>query len=82
MKEFEQIFSMSEALFSVWDTDSNGMIDCIEIFTVMITFADSRSEDKVRFLIDFFDFNERGYLEEVDLHFLAYNVIHTTVKLF
>ena len=62
LKEFQQIFSMSEAVFSVWDTDSNGLIDCIEFFTGMIVFSNARNEDKIRFLIDLFDFNENGYL--------------------
>ena len=51
----------------MWDTDSNGMVDCIELFCVLILFAEGRVEDKIRFLADFFDFNQNGYLEEVDL---------------
>ena len=43
------------------------MIDCIEFFTVMIIFTDGRIEDKIRFLFDLYDFNQNGYLEEVDL---------------
>ena len=58
---------MNESVFSMWDTDSNGMIDCIELFCVLILYADGRVEDKIRFLADFFDFNQNGYLEEVDL---------------
>lgn len=48
---------MNEAVFSVWDTDSNGLIDCIEFFTGMIVFSNSNVVDKIRFLIEFFDFN-------------------------
>jgi Ca2+-binding EF-hand superfamily protein len=81
-KEFEQIFMMNEAVFSIWDTDSNGMIDCIEFFTVLIVFADGRVEDKLRLLLDLYDFDQKGYLEEVDLHFMAYTVVLSTVKLF
>ena len=62
LKEFQQIFSMNEAVFSVWDTDSNGLIDCIEFFTGMIVFSNARVEDKLRFLIELFDFNANGYL--------------------
>ena len=82
LKEFEQIFCMSEAVFSVWDTDSNGLIDCIEFFTAMIVFSDARIEDKLRFLLDIFDFNENGYLTEIELHFLAFNVLTATAKVF
>lgn len=81
-KEFEQIFMMNEAVFSIWDTDSNGMIDCIEFFTVLIVFADGRVEDKLRLLLDLYDFDQKGYLEEVDLHFMAYTIVLSTVKLF
>ena len=73
---------MNEAVFSVWDTDSNGLIDCIEFFTGMIIFSNSRIEDKLRFLIDLFDFNENGYLQEVEIQFMAYNVLTATAKVF
>ena len=73
---------MSEAVFSVWDTDSNGLIDCIEFFTGMIVFSNARVEDKLRFLIELFDFNQNGYLIDVELQFLCYNVISSTAKTF
>ena len=82
LKEFQQVFSMSEAVFSVWDTDSNGLIDCVEFFTGLIIFSDSRMEDKIRFLIDLFDFNGNGYLQEVEIQFLCYNVLSSTAKMF
>ena len=53
---------MNEAVFSVWDTDSNGLIDCLEFFTGMVVFADARIEDKLRMLIELFDLNDNGYL--------------------
>ena len=40
------------------DTDGNGLIDVIEIFSIMAIFSDSRLEDRIRFLFDLFDFNE------------------------
>ena len=58
---------MNEAVFSVWDTDSNGLIDCLEFFTGMVVFADARIEDKLRMLIELFDLNENGYLQDVEL---------------
>ena len=82
LKEFVQIFSMSEAVFSVWDTDSNGLIDCIEFFTGMIVFANARLEDKLRQLIELFDFNQNGYLNDTELMFLCYNVLSATATTF
>ncbi len=58
---------MSEAVFSVWDTDSNGLIDMIEFFTGMAIFSSSKTEDKLRFLIELFDFNANGYLLDTEL---------------
>jgi Ca2+-binding EF-hand superfamily protein len=82
LKEFQQIFSMSEAVFSVWDTDSNGLIDLIEFFTGMIIFANARVEDKLRFLIDLFDFNQNGFLQDMELQFMVFNVLTATAKTF
>jgi Ca2+-binding EF-hand superfamily protein len=73
---------MSEAVFSVWDTDSNGLIDCIEFFTALIVFCDCRMEDKIRFLLDLYDFNENGYLQEVEIQFMCYNILNATAKTF
>ena len=58
------------------------MVDCIEFFTVLIVFADSKLEDKIRFLFELYDFNQNGYLEESDLHFLALNAISGCCKVF
>ena len=74
-REFEQIFALNEAVFSIWDTDSNGMIDCIEFFTVLIVFAEGRVEDKLRLLLELYDFDQKGYLDEVEIHFMAFTVI-------
>ena len=57
LREFEQIFALNEAVFSIWDPDSNGMVDCIEFFTVLIIFAEGRVEDKLRLLMELFDFD-------------------------
>ena len=82
LKEFEQIFSFPEAVFNVWDTNHNGMIDCIEFFTVLVIYSKARLEDKIRFLFEFYDLNTRGYLLEIDLHFMAFTVLTGTMKLF
>ena len=82
MREFEQIFAINEAVFSLWDAHANGMVDCIEFFTVMTVFSDSKIEDKIRFLFDFYDFNQNGYLEEADMQFMALTAITGCVKVF
>jgi hypothetical protein len=47
LSEFEQIFSANEAAFSIWDSDNNGIIDGLEIFTGLAFFAEARIEDKL-----------------------------------
>jgi Ca2+-binding EF-hand superfamily protein len=58
------------------------MIDCIEFFTVLVIYSKARLEDKIRFLFEFYDLNTRGYLLEIDLHFMAFTVLTGTMKLF
>ena len=69
LTEFETIFNSNEKIFAVWDTDNNGLIDALELFSGLITFADSRADDKLRFLFDLFDFNEIQSLSVMDLEF-------------
>ena len=57
LTEFEIIFSQSERMFQIWDHDNNGLIDALELFAGLIVFADSKAEDKIRFIFDLFDFN-------------------------
>lgn len=45
--EYEQIFGNSDAFF-VWDSDKNGVIDALEMFTGLILFSEARAEDKVK----------------------------------
>ena len=82
--EFDQLFGFNdtESLFSQLDHDANGVIDAIEVFTILAIFSDSRLEDRFRFLFEIFDFNERSWLEEIDLHFMIYTVINCIVKIF
>jgi hypothetical protein len=48
LTEFEQIFSLTETTFNVFDTDHNGLIDALELFSGMILFADAKAEEKIR----------------------------------
>jgi hypothetical protein len=36
----------------MFDTDKNGLVDAIEVFSCIIMFSDSKAEDKIRFLFD------------------------------
>ena len=57
LTEYDNIFSSNETSFKIFDTDSNGLIDALELFSALILFADSKFEEKIGFLFDIFDFN-------------------------
>lgn len=70
LTEFEQIFGANESSFKIWDTDENGLIDALELFSGLTLMSDSSFEDKINFLFDLFDFNEVGVLTLVELEFM------------
>jgi len=82
LTEFEQIFGSNESAFVIWDTDNNGLIDALELFSGLVVFADSKFEDKVRFLFDLFDFNELGSITPLDIEFMLYSIVVSTFKVF
>lgn len=48
LSEFEHIFGASESAFVIWDTDNNGLIDSLELFSGITLFSDTKFEDKIR----------------------------------
>ncbi len=48
LSEFEHIFGASEIAFVIWDTDNNGLIDSLELFSGIILFSETKFEDKIR----------------------------------
>lgn len=46
--EFKEIFKLGDALFLVLDTDNNGLVDMLEIFSSLALLSESRVEDKLR----------------------------------
>lgn len=52
------------------------------MFSGLITFADSRADDKLRFLFDLFDFNEIQSLSVMDLEFALQCIVMSTSKIF
>jgi Ca2+-binding EF-hand superfamily protein len=69
--EFSKIFGSSqESEFKIWDTDSNRLIDSLELFTGLTVFSNSEFEEKIRFLFDLYDFNELNSLSNIDIQFM------------
>ena len=75
--EFDQIMSLpeSEPLFNLLDDSGNGLVDYMELFTLLGVLAECRYEDKFRYLFELYDLNFRGYLEDVEVEFMTYNII-------
>ena len=82
LTEFEQIFGANESSFVIWDTDSNGLIDALELFSGLTLMSDSEFEDKVKFLFDLFDFNEIGILTLTELEFMIDCSMLSVFKIF
>jgi hypothetical protein len=89
LTEFEHIFGIGESTFVIWDTDNNGLVDSLELFSGISIFSDTKFDDKVRcttainiVLFDIFDFNEVDMLSPVDLEFMLYCCISAAYKVF
>ena len=48
LSEFEHIFGAGESAFVNWDTDNNGLIDSLEVFSGMCIFSNTKFDDKIR----------------------------------
>jgi len=94
LTEFEQIFGSNESSFVIWDTDDNGLIDALELFSGLILFADAKFEDRIRckknawkilsdlVLFDIFDFNELYSISVIDLEFMIHSCLSSTFKIY
>lgn len=81
LTEFEQIFGARIDEFQLWDTDRNGLIDAIEIFTGITIYSEGAVEDKFHFLFDLIDFNRRHQIGYYDLIFLFETYINAVFKM-
>ena len=57
------------------------LINALELFSGLIIFAESKFEEKARFLFDLFDFNELNSLSLIDLEFLLLSCANATFKI-
>ena len=46
--EFSHIFSCDYNIFKLWDTDKNGLIDALEVFSGLILFTTTDFDEKVK----------------------------------
>ena len=81
MTEFEQIFGHLQNEYQLWDTDHNGLIDSIEIFTGLTIYSEAATEEKFHFLFDLVDFNKRHEIGYYDLIFLFVTFINSVFKI-
>lgn len=66
----------------MFDTDENGLIDALEIFSGITVFSDAIAEEKIRFLFDLYDFNEMQSLSLMELEFLLSSILDASKKIF
>ena len=80
--DFKEVFGFKEpeSLFVNLDTTGNGLVDGIEMFTLLAIYSDSRLEDRLRFIFDLYDFNEKQVLEAIDMQFMIYTALTGIVK--
>jgi hypothetical protein len=48
LSHFQKIFNINENHFVIWDTDNNGLIDALELFSGMAIFSSAKQEDIIR----------------------------------
>lgn len=65
--EFETIFQKDNKEFIIWDTDSNGLIDGLELFSGLILISDCSVDEKLKCTSKYFFKNSlisfKNYLE-------------------
>ena len=61
---------MPESTFWLWDTDSNGLVDALEIFSVLGLYAKALPEDWARFIFRLYDFNGNETMDSLEIFFL------------
>ncbi|CAI2382974.1 unnamed protein product [Moneuplotes crassus] len=81
-KEAEQLINMSEATFVIWDKDSKGLIDAIQLFSILCLYSKGRIEDKCRFLLNLYDFNQDNQILPLTLEFMLTMCMQGICKLF
>ena len=82
LTEFEHIFGVDNSSFQIWDTDKNGLIDSLELFSGLVVFSNSKFEDKIRFLFEIFDLNEVNVIGPLDVEFMIHSVLSSTFKIY
>jgi len=94
--EFSHIFSCDYNIFRLWDTDDNGLIDALEVFSGLILFTTAKYDEKIecnnhsltqklthiKVLFNLFDFNEMSCLEIMNIEFLLNSCLKSTFKIF
>ena len=82
-EEFAELFGRHEEIFRCFDTDSNLLIDGLELFSGLIVLSRNIHYcDKVTFLFDLFDFNHLKSLSKTDIEFLLISACNAVAKVY
>lgn len=79
--QYEQIFSMDEYTFKIWDKSNLNVIDAFEIFSGLILFADTGFQDKVHLFFEIFDLNTSNAMNEVEIEFMISCILIAAFKI-
>ena len=66
---------------TIFDTDSNDLVDKFEMICGIILLSAMSSEDKIEYIYDLFDFNEKGYMVETEVILMLRTVTKTADKI-
>ena len=58
------------------------MIDGLELLAGIVIFSNSKGDEKVQYLFNFFDFNESFSLTLMDIEFMLQSVLVATSKIY
>lgn len=70
LMQFEQIFSLDQTVFGIWDAADEGVVDSFELFTGLILYAKVGFEDKLDFLFEIFNLSDSEEMSDAELELL------------
>ncbi len=65
----------------VFDTDKNGLVDKMEVMCLVCLCSSLSNAEKVEFLFELFNFNEKGYLVESEMSLLLLSITRVVNKI-
>lgn len=74
-------YDQRELFNNVFDTDNNKLIDKLEVMCVIILISALSTLEKIEYLFELFNFNEKGYLTRSEVSLLIITVVTSIYKI-